>query len=1307
MSKITLNKDQKNAVQYFGDKPLLIDAGPGSGKTRVVIERVKFLVNEKNIDPESLLIITFSNKAAAELMDRLVHSENGLDKETVNKMHISTIHSFCHTLLGEYGIYFDILGSEESDNMFIYKNLKKLGFVDEKSFKKRHTHQLVDKYNELTSFKVDIDEFEKYVYDNFPVSEEYLDFIQEAMDNDEEEYFTFPEQEVKDNDFKDDWYNARYQHICESYRNYLKFLNEGTYIDYALLQTTALELLESTPNLVSELKYKNILIDEFQDTDPVQMKIFEILIKNAETFTVVGDDEQSIYAFRGSSVKYFKEFEKKQDAKVIYLRENYRSTESIVNFTENFIKEDRDSQSTKSLHGNPDHEGPERSIYHLQNQNRNDEAENIAKLIKFLKKSGKISKFGDIGILSRAISGGKISSLIKSFKDENIPYEVVGNQDLLEKDEIKSILLLFYYLVEKDEKAYIMNKWESQWLNLSGFSSEAFNALRMINLSESTRNILLELENRYKNKVIETEKEVYKEFTGKNSRKRSFKGIFDRDEEILIEIFNRVKKPFLWKYNTEILREIGITDNNDLEFFNELYNLRKELEEERENENVKYENISTLLNVFYRLLNITGYLNTEFVEDETNFEELGNLGIISKTLYNLEDVITRTNLPTMFWYIYHNIENYDSRTIDHGDEVQILTVHKSKGLEFPVVIVYDLQKDVFPSKFRDDENKLTGLMGAPLFPVPDEFAEYKEKLSLEEKKNNDYLEERRILYVAMTRAEDILVLSTRLDRKENMVEIKGINFDSLLIPEINEDFSILPKTQCKDRKTDKEILSLSYTSLKSYETCPFKYHLKYDLTFAESETIFIKKGHMVHKFLDKIHRKVKNNEDFNLDEMIEKHTTENDRSKNKKEIENIYKYVEKDLKGIKILESELPFVIEEGNYIVEGKIDLIYEKDGKIGIMDFKTTSSIDEEDAKQQLYIYLMALNENPIYAGKIDELAIYLVNSQKIKTFEVDEEYLKNLQTNIKYIVKEINNNTKFYKKRGTHCKTCTFNFICENESTHENINKKHNTEVENRGANHTAIDKLITNNDNKKADISTDSTIKKEHTGSDEDIQKTPNSIDKEKLEKERLDKERIKKDKLEKEKIDKEKLQKEKEKLEKERLKKERLKKEKETIKLAFNENISVLKAYEKQVQELENIYQLKEKIAIEQIKKHFSPKEITYDRFIEALSSCKQTFYKQVESAHNILNIATDTLEKLDLENIDLTTWNTIAANTGHTKKVDEELKKRLNTIKSIMEQINELTHEFAINSGKESYSGEIEDLLNEMEKLIDSVKEYK
>jgi DNA helicase-2/ATP-dependent DNA helicase PcrA len=1032
-----LNEDQKRVAEYNGEKPLFIDAGPGSGKTRVLIERVKYLVNKKGVDPETLLIITFSNKSANELIKRLMDKNTGLSIEDVNKMHISTIHSFCFTLLIDNGFSYEVLDEDERNLMYIYKNLKYLGFADEKFFKKRHTSVLVKKFNEFTRFKVNIDKFEKYVQDNFLVSEEYIDFIKKTQEEKQETYY-FPEKEVNDNkDFKESWYNGRYNNIANAYRIYLKFLEREGFIDYSLLQSKALNLLNKNPNLLNSLKYKNILIDEFQDTDPIQMKIFSKLWENSNSLAVVGDVDQSIYGFRGANVIFFNEFLENFDAELIKLRTNYRSTENIIDFSENFIKNDRSSFSKKHLHSYQKNKGPDQSVYYAISDDKTSEAIKMSKLIKYLKESGKIANYSDVGILTRSIKG-KIHELTKSLKDENIPFDAVGNKNLSDQDEIKSILLLIYYLIENNEKPYIRNQWERDWLNLRGFASESFNSVKMLKLSEKTREILLKIYEEYENEVIQVEKEVYKEMTGKSSRISTFEGVFKRDEEILIEIFNKVKKPLISQFSVKDLINLGVEDEYDLKFFSKLYELKNKIIKEKNNSDLKYYKMTTLLEIYYKLLAITGYLEIDFLEDENNIKELFNLSILSNTIYKIEQVITRSSVETLFWYLYHNLSNYSSVSVDSGDEVQIMTAHASKGLEFPVVIVYGLEKDKFPMKFKDDEYSLTGSFGLPLFPTPFKFYGYEQETDLDKKEKNYSLEERRILYVAMTRAEDILILSQRKNRQEELPEIEGIDFDS--IPLILDDYSILPKTQLKLKENENEIkekelelkeLELSYTSIQNYILCPFKYYLKSKFNFKEDDNIYIKKGNITHQLLHKIHKASKKEGDT---EKVIEYTPEIVKERNSKEFKNVVKYHDTFLKNIKILDSELEFRLEvevnNEKYVIIGQIDLIYERNGKIGIMDFKTTSKSDEEDDKKQLYIYLTALKENPRYNDKkIEELAIYLINSHEIKYYDIDEEYIKNYSKKINEIANNIKNK-QFQKNRGKHCKTCTFIFICENE-------------------------------------------------------------------------------------------------------------------------------------------------------------------------------------------------------------------------------------------------------------------------------------
>lgn len=1043
---IDLNQDQKDAVEYFSNKPLLIQAGPGSGKTMVIIERVKYLIQEKKIDPETFLVVTFSNKASNELRERLIDSENGLDTETVNKIHISTIHSFCYDLISSKGLSFDILEEDEKNHMFIYNHLFDLGFEFEKYFKKGHVESLVKKFNEMTTFNVDIDGFEEYVKDEFPVCNEYLGYIESILDDlKADEYFNFPEEDVKDSElFSEAWYNARYNQVAESYRRYLDLLNKENYIDFSLIQTKALELLETYPDLVEELGFKNILIDEFQDTDPVQMKIFNHLIRNSETFTVVGDDDQSIYGFRGSDIKFFLEFQDNYDAELITLKTNYRSTKNIVEFCENFIKNDR--KIKKELISNPDRTGENPDIFYIKNgkNGRQDEADQIALIIKHLKDSGKIANYSDVGVFFRALRGGKALKLSQALESFNIPYDIVGNEDLLEQAEVKVLLLMIYYLIESDDKPYIMNRWSGKgtdWLNIYGFASKDSDLNRYFGFSDKTREILIKIEDDFRDNIISTEKEVFKEKTGKTSRVRSYFGVFDKykkekelKEDCFDEIFSRVEKPYLYKFTVDDLKEMGIDNEHDLNFFKKLYDLRQSLENERSDETITDK--TTLLDVFYQLLSIIDNFDFDDFDDE-NVEILLNVSTLSNTLYKFEDVVSRYSLMRLFWFLYHNLGRHSSNQINDGNEVQIMTIHKSKGLEFPVVFIVGLKEKSFPKDFVDEELELYGLFKTPNFPIPYEYLEYKDELTKEEKEEQYYYEERRVLYVGLTRAEEILILSAYEDKEGNLPEIDGIDFNQVSLKRIEEDFSIIPPTQIKTTPDDEEeIPVLSYTSIRDYEKCPFRYYIYHKLLFKESDTFKIKKGNISHAILNKIHNDSiadKTGEtledgvslDF-IDDMIDK----DEKELYHDEIENIKDYLNTFFKDIEVVKSEFPFTIEKNNYIINGQIDLIYKRNGELGILDFKNKPAINKEEIKKQLYTYLLALKLNPEFHNEnIKELAVYLLKApedNKLLIFDIDEEYLNNFQNKITRVAQNINNNI-FEKKQTRECDTCSFNFIC----------------------------------------------------------------------------------------------------------------------------------------------------------------------------------------------------------------------------------------------------------------------------------------
>lgn len=444
---IQLNKEQEKAVTYDNKKPLLIEAGPGSGKTRVLIERVKFLINTKQVPPESLLIITFTKKAAEELKERLARD---IDSKIINKMQISTIHSFCQKLLEDNEKQYQLLDDDnyEKRTMFLSQNLKELGFVKEKTLPKHELIEVCKKYDEYTTFKVDTDKLAEYIERTREISPEYIEFVEKKMVGSK-----FPKKEVVEAGFKKDYYNAKYLQIAKSYPQYLELLESNSLIDFPLLQLKALEILENN----NKTEYKNILIDEFQDSDPVQIKIFESLIENSDSFTVVGDNDQNIYGFRGATEDYFKYFLDNYEVENISLNTNYRSTDEIINLSESFIKNQRPQYSKKQLHGD---RGLHRPSFYMESEDKTYEGVKLAELITELKDSNKINSFDEIAILYRSVKSNA-PALIEELKDGDIPYQIKGLEDFKDNEAIKAILTLLHFLV--DENKPFLTADEVEW----------------------------------------------------------------------------------------------------------------------------------------------------------------------------------------------------------------------------------------------------------------------------------------------------------------------------------------------------------------------------------------------------------------------------------------------------------------------------------------------------------------------------------------------------------------------------------------------------------------------------------------------------------------------------------------------------------------------------------------------------------------------------------------------------------------------------------------------------------------------------
>lgn len=991
-----LNENQQKVVEYNGNKPLLVEAGPGSGKTRVIIERVKFLINELKVNPSSLLVITFTRKAANELKDRL--SED-IPKNIINKMQISTIHSFCLDFLKKRGNVTNLIDDDsgEKRRLFIQKYKYKLGFKNEFYLADYQIPSVINKFDEYTTFKVDIDGLIDYIKQTRPIDKEYVDFVNS--------FKFFPSKKVRENEkFKKSWYNARFLQTPKAYVKYLELLDLFNAVDYNTVQIKFLESLKENP----ETQYTNILVDEFQDTDPVQAEIFEILLKNAESFTAVGDVDQSIYSFRGSFRDYFEEFYNKYNAELISLNYNYRSTNNIIRTSEAFIKPQRKEYSKKYLVGA---RNEDKASYILESLDPQEEAQKIFNLIKDLKDNGKIRQYSDVAILYRSIVSNKnIPFLIDKFKKNDISYHISGTEDLIESDEVKSILTLFYYIARKLDHSYGMSNLEKEWLNLRAFCGIDF-IPKFRKLSVETKRYLMELQENFENDVLKTEKEVYFELTGKKSRKKKFNGVFTRNEDVLIEIFKRVNKPVV---DLDLIEDAG-----DREFFTELEKLRENVFSSDEEDKL------TILEVYYGLLNLCGYFDDLVINNGDYEFELENLSKISRTIFNYESIISANDVRGLFFFLTNVIEGYGTSSSD-VDGVQLMTVHKAKGLEFPVTIVSSLSEYNFPLAPRDPMREKDNINKDDTFYTPNKFLEYKDCSEADEV-NLGLAEENRVIYVAMTRAQDILVLSVVGKMPEEICRIsnyfnKNLDLDNMSISSVGS-------------KPEENKLNLSYSSFADYNNCPWRYNLLNKLHFKVSQKEVTKMGSIIHEALDVINQEIKDAGEISKENMekIAKDTYYLHGGTDEEfddYMDSIFDYYNEIGFDITVVDSEVPFSIDRDNYRFNGAIDLIYKnQNGEYGILDYKNTifKDYNREKYAQQLLTYILALKNDSKYCDiEITEAKIYAIKSRSLIDFNIDESRLATQKEEIQNTADLINSH-EFNKNESSYCNICEFLKYC----------------------------------------------------------------------------------------------------------------------------------------------------------------------------------------------------------------------------------------------------------------------------------------
>ncbi|ADK16724.1 MULTISPECIES: DNA helicase PcrA [Clostridium] len=396
--KSLLNKEQYEAAVYV-DGPLLILAGAGSGKTRVLTYRIAHMIKDMNIYPSKILAITFTNKAAGEMKDRIKE----LVGDEVDGMWVSTFHSSCVRILR--------------------REIDKLGY--NKNF------AIYDSYDQKVLIKQCMKELN--ISDKDITDREIINKISGQKDN-----LISPHQFKKENEG-----NFRMNKIADVYLLYQKKLKDNNALDFDDLIYKTVQLFKENEDILEfyQRKFKYIMVDEYQDTNRSQYEFVRLLAKAHKNICVVGDDDQCIYAWRGADIKNILDFEKDYpNAKVIKLEQNYRSKGNILKAANDVIS--NNSNRKEKMLRTESENGDKIKLYRAYSDI--DEGRYIASKIKEILKEDEGKQYKDFAILYRTNAQSRIFEDV--FMKSNIPYRIIGGLKFYDRKEIKDIMAYLKFI---------------------------------------------------------------------------------------------------------------------------------------------------------------------------------------------------------------------------------------------------------------------------------------------------------------------------------------------------------------------------------------------------------------------------------------------------------------------------------------------------------------------------------------------------------------------------------------------------------------------------------------------------------------------------------------------------------------------------------------------------------------------------------------------------------------------------------------------------------------------------------------------
>ncbi|PIR66926.1 MAG: hypothetical protein COU51_01315 [Parcubacteria group bacterium CG10_big_fil_rev_8_21_14_0_10_36_14] len=963
-----LNSEQKETVLHTNG-PLLIIAGAGTGKTFALTQKIAYLIEKGLAKPDEILALTFTDKAAGEMEERI---DRLLPYGYVD-LWVSTFHSFCERILKNHGTEiglpdFKLLSTTDAW-MLMRKNFAKfdLDYYRPMGNPTKFIHSLLTHFSRAK--------------DEIITPQEYLKYAEDAkLDGDNTELVAEEKKKLLE--------------VASAYHIYNQLLLDEGALDFGDLINYTYKLFKERKGVLKEYqnKFKYILVDEFQDTNFAQYELIKLLAEPNNNLTVVGDDDQSIYRFRGASMSNILTFTKDfKEAKRVVLTKNYRTGQKILDTSYEFIKQNNPNRLeasldnlSKKLVSQTKSEG---EVIIIEELSLEEEVAGVMKKIIELKEKDKEATWSDFGILVRANESAR--PFIHQAETLGLPYEFLASRGLYSKPVINWTISFIKLLDNYRESSAMhlvltMPLWGLSAYQIADISYHA--KKRSTSLYEACEHVELYVKDEL---LISKIKEIVS-FINKSREEAKHKN----PSQI---IYRFLQDSGLLKYLTAL--PDGKEKRNSFAYLNKFYKKVKEFEKINED------------------INLKDYLETLKMEFEA-----GEQG----------------SLP------------YDPT--EGPEMIKIMTVHGSKGLEFKYVFIVSLVDKRFPSIEHKETIALPNGLIKETLPEGDIHIE----------------EERRLFYVACTRAKEKLFLTwakdyggSRLKKPSRFLYETGLveaekqentksNKQSL---ELNEQKPVT----VDEHKNYPLPKHFSYSQIKAFRACPYQYELRFILNIPTEAGYQASFGRSIHNTLEKFLLIIKNNNSSSQSDLFGEE--EKKVFPSLKELENIYKaewidewyesredsdihkksgwqalkiYYEKIKNNLpKPLFLEQEFTLKFGEDSFRGVIDRIDDNGNKtINIIDYKTGSAPKDGkltlDHKEQLLIYSMASKQLLDLEAK--NLILNYITEEKEFSFEATVKDIEKIHERIINDIKKIKS-FNFKATPGEHeCKFCDYKNICE---------------------------------------------------------------------------------------------------------------------------------------------------------------------------------------------------------------------------------------------------------------------------------------